>query len=155
MRGLTRWNPSTEMTSDPFRQIEEMFEDMWRSWPSRLEGERGFLRPAMDVVESDNNITVRMDLPGVKPEDVNVEIEDNVLTITGELGDTVEKEGDRYHYRERSYGRFQRSIRLPNTLDTDKVDASFEHGVLSVTLPKQPQAQPKRIDIKAGNGRKK
>jgi len=143
------------MTYDPLRQVEEMFQDLWRSWPQQLEGdgERSFLRPAMDVVENDHDVIIRMDLPGVKPGDVNVEINDNILTITGELGDTVDKEGNRYHYRERSYGHFQRSIRLPNTLDTDKVGADFSDGVLTVTLPKQPQAQPRKIDVKSsGNG---
>jgi len=80
---------------------------------------------------------------------VKVEIENETLTVSGELGDTVEREGDRYHYRERRYGSFQRSVRLPNTVDTDKIDASFENGVLNVVLPKLPQAQPKQISIKA------
>jgi HSP20 family protein len=84
-----------------------------------------------------------------KAADVKVEVEDNILTVSGEVGDTVEKEGDRYHYRERSYGAFQRSVRLPGSVDTDKVDATFENGVLNIVLPKLPQAQPKQIAVKA------
>ena len=153
MKSLTRWNPRNEVElSDPFRPIEQLFDEMWRNWPNRLfDGDttRPFLRPAMDVVENENNIIVRVDLPGLGEDDVHVEMEDNVLTIKGEIGDTIEQEGERYHYRERYSGSFQRSLRLPNTIDADKVDASFSNGVLNIVLPKLPQAQPKKIDIKA------
>ena len=151
MRNLTRWNPRNEVeVSDPFRSFEQMFDDLWRNWPTRYSTDtsRPMLRPAMDVVENDDSLTVRIDLPGLSPDDVKVEIEDNVLTVSGEVGDTIEKENDRYHYRERSYGAFQRSVRLPNTIDSDKVDATFENGVLNISMPKLPQAQPKQISVK-------
>ena len=155
MKSLKRWNPRNEVEmSDPFRPIDQLFDEMWRNWPNRyFEGDttRPFLRPAMDVVENENNITVRVDLPGLSGDDVHVEMEDNVLTIKGEIGDTIEKDGERYHYRERYSGSFQRSLRLPNTIDADKIDASFDNGVLNIVLPKLPQAQPKKIDIKATN----
>ncbi len=152
MRSLVRWNPRRESgVSDPFRVMDELFDELWRGWPSIFNGDtrRPMLRPAMDVIENDKEITIRIDLPGMKPDDVSVEMEDDVLTISGEMGDTIEKEGDRYHYRERSYGSFQRSLRLPNTVDKEKVDATFEHGVLTIVLPKVPQAQPKQITVKA------
>jgi HSP20 family protein len=153
MRSLIRWNPRNEVEiNDPFRGFDQMFDDLWRNWPARFfssEGSTGLLRPSMDVIESDKDLTIRVDLPGLKPDDVKVEVEDNTLTVSGEVGDTVEKEGDRYHYRERSYGAFQRSVRLPGTVDTDKVDATFENGVLNIVLPKLPQAQPKQIAVKA------
>ena len=151
MRNLTRWNPRNEIeVNDPFRSFEQMFDDLWRNWPARFTSDttRPMLRPAMDVIENDDNLTVRIDLPGLSPDDVKVEIEDNILTISGAVGDTIEKEGDRYHYRERSYGSFQRSVRLPNTIDTEKVDATFENGVLNIAMPKLPQAQPKQISVK-------
>ena len=154
MRSLIRWNPRNDVEiNDPFRGFDQMFDDLWRNWPARFlsEGTTGMLRPAMDVVENDKDLTLRVDLPGLKPDDVKVEVEDNTLTISGEVGDTVEKEGDRYHYRERRYGSFQRSVRLPSTVDTDKVDATFENGVLNIVLPKLPQAQPKQIAVKADN----
>jgi HSP20 family protein len=152
MRSLIRWNPRNDVeVNDPFRGFDQMFDDLWRNWPARFvsEGSTGLLRPAMDVIESDKDLTIRVDLPGLKPDDVKVEVEDNILTVSGEVGDTVEKEGDRYHYRERSYGAFQRSVRLPGSVDTDKVDATFENGVLNIILPKLPQAQPKQIAVKA------
>ncbi len=152
MRSLIRWNPRRETAlADPFRVIDEWFEELWRGWPSLFDSDtrRPLLRPAMDVVENDKEVVIRIDLPGMKPEDVKIELEDDVITISGEMGDTIEKEGDRYHYRERSYGAFQRSLRLPNTVDKEKVEASFENGVLNITLPKLPQAQPKQITVKA------
>jgi HSP20 family protein len=85
----------------------------------------------------------------MKPEDVRVEVENQTLTISGQTSDSVEKDGERYHYRERSYGSFQRSVRLPNTIDVEHIDANFENGVLSISLPKLPQAQPKQISINA------
>jgi HSP20 family protein len=124
-------------------------DELWQGWSGRSASEaKDMMRPAMDVIENQGDITVRMDLPGLKPENVRVEIENDVLTISGEMGDTIEHEGDRYHYRERSYGSFQRSLRLPNTLDTENADASFENGVLTLVFPKQPQAQPKQIEVK-------
>jgi HSP20 family protein len=153
MANLTRWNPRNELEiADIFRPFEQMFEDLWRAWPARYETDttRPLMRPLMDVVENDSTLTVRVDLPGMKPDDVHVEVENDTLTISGEVGDTIEKEGERYHYRERRYGSFQRSVRLPNTLDTDKIEASFDNGVLNISIPKQPQAQPKQITVKAG-----
>lgn len=154
MRSLIRWNPRNEVeVADPFRAFDQMFEDLWRNWPARFfsEGTTGILRPAMDVIESDKEVTIRVDLPGLKPDDVKVEVEDNTLSVSGEVGDTVEKEGERYHYRERSYGAFQRSVRLPSTVDTDKVEATFENGVLNIVLPKLPHAQPRQITVKANS----
>lgn len=155
MAKLTRWNPRNELEmADPFRSMETMLEEIWRNWPLRTSDRAaGFLRPAMDVIENENNVEIRIDLPGMKPEDVQVEIENQTLTISGEMGDTVERDGDRYHYRERSYGSFQRSLRLPNTLDAENIDARFENGVLSIAIPKQPQAKPKQITVKSANGK--
>jgi HSP20 family protein len=152
MKNLMRWNPQSDIeVTDPFRAIESVLEDMWRGWPTRFQTDttRPMLRPAMDVVENDNSITIRVDLPGLSVDDVNVELEENSLTISGEIGDTIEEDGDRYHYRERYAGSFQRTLRLPNTIDAEKVDASFENGVLNIVLPKLPQAQPKRIEVKS------
>lgn len=153
MKNLMRWNPRNEVElADPFRSVEQLFDELWRGWPGRFfqtDTTQPMLRPAMDVIENDNSITVRLDLPGLTVDDVQVEMEDNTLTINGSIGDTVEKEGDRYHYRERYSGSFQRSLRLPNSIDASQVEASFENGVLNIVLPKLPQAQPKKIDIKA------
>lgn len=154
MRSLMRTNPRRDMVqADPFDVFENMINDMWAGWPFRYENDanRAMLNPAMDVVENDRSLTVRVDLPGLNPDDVRVEVENDVLTISGEMGDTIEKEGDRYHYRERRMGRFQRSLRLPGGLDADKIDATFTNGVLSIELPKPPEAQRKQIAVKNSN----
>ncbi len=151
MRSLIRWNPQpVREVADPFRAVESLFDELWQSWPTlATDTRRPFLRPAMDVIENDHDVTVRIDLPGLSPDDVNIEVEDHMLTVRGEFGDNIEQKGDRYHYRERSVGMFQRSVRLPDTLDTDKIEATFTNGVLNIVLPKLPQAQPKQIKVKA------
>lgn len=151
MRSLTQWTPRNRLAaSEPFRALEDWMDDLWNNWPTRLWSDTAqpMLRPAMDLVENEHAFVIRVDLPGIAPEDVNVEVENDMLTVSGEVGDTIEKEGDRYHYRERTYGSFQRSVRLPNTIETDKVEASFENGVLNITLPKLPEAKPKQITVK-------
>jgi HSP20 family protein len=151
MRDLSVWDPlDGSDVAEPFRRMEQMMDALWRGWPSRfaLDTTEPILRPAMDVIENDNNLTVRVDLPGVKPDDVHVEVNNNTLTISGEIAATKEENDQRYHYRERRYGKFQRSLNLPGTLDTSKVEASFDSGVLHVVIPKLAQAKPKQITIK-------
>lgn len=155
MRNLTRWTPRRDVVrTDPFDvfdNFENLVNQLWQGGPLRYQSEtaRPVLSPAMDVVENDHSVTVRMDLPGLSPDDVRVEIDNDVLTVSGEIGDTIEKEGDRYHYRERYAGSFQRSLRLPSGLQADRVDATFNNGVLSIELPKPPEAQRKQITVKS------
>jgi len=153
---LIPWRSRDEETLSPvLRSFDQLFEDLLENFwePQRFSRSMArILRPAMDVAENENAYMIRIDLPGMKPEDVNIELEGDLLTISGEMGDTVEKEGDRYHYRERHYGSFKRSLRLPNIIDTEQADAKFENGVLTLTLPKRPEARPKRISIHAQNG---
>jgi len=151
VRDLSLWNSQNGFDpAEPFHRMEQMMDALWRGWPSRLalDTTEPILRPAMDVIENDTNLTLRMDLPGVRPDDVHVEVENNTLTISGEMAETREEKDQRYHFRERRYGKFQRSLNLPNTLDANKVEASFENGVLNIAIPKLPQAHPKQISIK-------
>lgn len=106
-----------------------------------------FLRPAMDVIENENDVTVRINLPGLNPDDIDIQVEDDLLTISGEIKTSEEQENERYHYRERSYGTFKRSLRLADTIDTDSIDATYENGVLALVLAKRPETQPKRIKV--------
>ena len=106
------------------------------------------LRPAMDVAEDENLIVVRTELPGIAKEDVNVTLEDGVLTITGEKKTDRETKEKSYHLVERTFGAFQRSLSLPAGVDGDKADAHFENGVLTITVPKSEAAKPKRLQIK-------
>lgn len=161
---LVRWDPFGESLS--LRQaMDRLLEDSFVRPRWGWSGESGGFD--MDVIEHDDNIQVKASLPGVKPEHVNISVEDNVLTISGELRDEQELGGGqqqtqgqqggqmqgkggqgRYHRRERRYGRFTRAIALPFEVNADQADATFEHGVLTVTLPKSEQARKKQIPIK-------
>ena len=136
MAHLIRWVPrSTAATRNP------MTNDLWRTnWNDAL-------RPAMDVIEHENDVTVRVDLPGLDPDNIDIQVEDDLLTISGEIATRDEQENERYHYRERRYGAFKRSLRLAETIDTDNIDATYENGVLALVLPKRPETQPKRIKV--------
>ncbi|MDJ0974182.1 MAG: Hsp20/alpha crystallin family protein [Planctomycetota bacterium] len=106
------------------------------------------LRPALDVSESEDAITVSIELPGLGKDAVQVSIEDGVLTVTGEKKSSEDRKDDSFHIVERRYGSFSRSLTLPTTVNPDQADASFEHGVLTIRLPKHEQVKPKRLEIK-------
>jgi HSP20 family protein len=101
----------------------------------------------MDIAENDDAIVLRADLPGMSEEDVQIEVEDRVLTISGERRQEDEEESDGYRRVERVFGRFSRSLTLPDGVDPDKVQADFKDGVLEVKIPKPEQRKPHRISI--------
>lgn len=103
--------------------------------------------PAVDVLESDNELRLTAELPGLTRDDVSITLENNVLTISGERKFEKESEKDNYHRIERAYGRFSRSFTLPAHVSVDDVKADFRDGVLQVTLPKAAEARPRRIEI--------
>jgi HSP20 family protein len=105
--------------------------------------------PAMDLVEADDHFVLKADLPGLAEEDVSIEIQDNTLTVSGERK-AEHEEHERGWYRvERQFGRFSRSLSLPEGIDADAVTASFDNGVLSVSIPKPEERKPRRVQIKA------
>ncbi len=106
------------------------------------------LRPALDVSEGEDAITISIELPGLDRDAVKVSIEDGVLTITGEKKAAEERKEDSYHIVERRYGSFSRQLTLPTTVKADDADASFDNGLLVVRLPKHEQVKPKRLTIK-------
>jgi HSP20 family protein len=103
---------------------------------------------ALDMYETDDTYVVKAALPGVKPEEVDVHIEDSVLTIRGETKREEPVENARYHWQERWYGRLERSVRLHAHVDASKVEASLKDGILTVHIPKAEEAKPKKIDVK-------
>src|SRR5215208_4985495 len=105
--------------------------------------------PAMDLVEADDHFLLKADLPGVSEEDVAIEVRDNALTISGERKAEHERRERGWYRVERSFGRFSRSLSLPEGVDPDGISASFDRGVLSVTIPKPEQRKPRRIQIGA------
>jgi HSP20 family protein len=106
----------------------------------------------LDVAENENEFVVKASLPGVKPEDVQITVHGDTLTIRGETRAEQEKKGEQWHLRERRYGSFQRSVSLATPIDSDKANAEFEHGVLTLTLPKSERAKPKQIKVGGGAG---
>ena len=108
--------------------------------------------PAMDLVEAEDHYVLRADLPGMDEKDVAIEINDNVLTVSGERRDEGEQSRQGWHRVERSFGRFTRSLTLPEGIDPEAISASFDKGVLSITVPKPEQRKPRRVQISAGRG---
>ena len=105
--------------------------------------------PAMDVYETEDKLVVTVDLPGLKAEDVEVQVEDSTLTVNGKRGFSSEVKEEHYHRIERRYGAFSRAVTLPPQIDAGKVAARFEDGVLTIEVPKVEKAKPKKIQIKA------
>ena len=107
----------------------------------------GSWAPAVDIFENEGNLVLKAELPGIDPKDVDVRVENNVLTLHGERKFETEVKREQYHRVERAYGTFSRSFTLPNVVDTDKIKAEFTDGVLRVTLPQREEAKPKQISI--------
>jgi HSP20 family protein len=147
---------------DPFRgfsdmqsQMNRMFEQMLGNFAPRggrqLEGVTEWA-PPIDVTTQNGNIVIRAELPGVKPEDVDITLQDNVLTISGERKAEQEEERGGYHIKERRYGSFSRSFTLPQGTDESKINARYEHGVLELTVEGAAAVQePKRIQIEGSD----
>jgi HSP20 family protein len=108
--------------------------------------------PVVDVRESEDGLVLHAELPGLKPQDVDVSVENGVLSISGQKRQETEEgnENSEYHLVERRYGRFERRFTLPRTIEAEKVNAEFADGVLTVTLPKAEAAKPRRIEVKVG-----
>ncbi|MBI3943039.1 MAG: Hsp20/alpha crystallin family protein [Chloroflexi bacterium] len=143
---LTRWEPFREMIS--LRDaIDRLFEESFiRPLGWMATGDGRFV--PLDIYEEGNNLIVKASLPGMKPEDLNVQVENQVLTISGEIQEEKERKEQQYHLREHRYGRFERTVRLPSPVVVDKAEAVFEDGVLTLRLPKTEEAQAKKIPIK-------
>ena len=138
--------------SEADRLFNEMFGGLGRRW-ERQGGQRLVQwAPAVDVLTKDNDLMIRAELPGVKPEDVDITLQDGVLSISGEHKANQEEERGSYHVRERRYGSFRRSLALPKGIDESKIHARFENGVLEVTVEGAAiEEAPKRIEIE-GSG---
>ena len=143
---------------DPFmslhRQMNRLFDDVLRESTGQTPssqgqgGEGGMLMPHMDVSETDKELKVCAELPGVSEKDIDVRLEDDVLVIRAEKKFERKDEKENYHFMERSYGTFQRALRLPGPVEPEQVQASFENGVLTVTVPKtEQQERSRRIQI--------
>jgi len=144
---LVRWEPVRELNSlqlDMNRLFNTFFDTGGRA------GGNGSMHrwvPAMDLVETDEHFVLRADLPGLSHDDVTIELEDTVLTVSGERKAEHEEQHEGYYRLERATGAFSRSLSLPEGIDAAAVTATFEHGVLTVRVPKPVKAQPQRVKI--------
>jgi HSP20 family protein len=111
--------------------------------------ERTAWNPALDLGENDKEITIRVEVPGITPDAIDIQIHGDQLVISGEKKSVTEKDEAGYHHRETTYGKFSRTVTLPDAVDRDNVTADYNHGVLTVKVPKSPAVMPKKISIKA------
>ena len=141
---LTRWSPVRDLAAVEVDVLNQMFE-------SAFGGEslaRGAWIPAVDIYETaEKDVVVKVDLPDTKRENIKVTFENNVLSIEGQREVASNVERDRFHRIERGHGQFRRSFTLPATVDSSRVDANYQDGVLTVTLPRRAETKPKQIQI--------
>lgn len=146
--------PSSDPFLDLHREVNRLFDDVFRSSGGSSYGGSfgGMMTPRIDVVETDNELRIAAELPGVSQEDVEVMLEDDMLTLRGEKRSSHEEGQGSRRIAERSYGRFERSLQLPFRPEEGRVQASFEHGVLTITLPKPAPApeRARRIEVRGG-----
>jgi HSP20 family protein len=146
MTNVTRWDPFSDLRGTMDRLFDEGFSRPWRILPATA-GETYEATFPVEVSETESDVEVKASLPGVKPDEVEITIQNDVLTIKAEHKDTTEEKKRDYYRREIRYGSFHRALTLPVSVDSDKAEAKFENGVLSLKLPKAEALRPKQIKV--------
>jgi HSP20 family protein len=144
---IVRWDPTREVDSlqNEVNRVFDAFFGGGASAPARR------WVPAVDVVETDERLLLKMDLPGLDRDDVSIEIRDGVLTVSGQRRAEHEQKSEGYHRIERAFGTFSRSLSLPDGIEPDKVEANFDKGVLEIRVPKPEERKPHRVQIGAAS----
>ena len=151
MATLTRWDPLNEMLT--LREaMSQLLEDSFVA-PGTPRREQGGFAPALDLSETEDGFLVEVAVPGMKPEDLQVTLENSVLSIKGQLRQESEDKKRNYHRTERRYGSFQRTIALPSTVKADAIKAALANGVLRLDIPKAEEVKPRRIMVDIGQDR--
>jgi len=150
MNAITRW--------DPFRNLSTLQDQVNRLFDTSFKGNADnsaltTWAPAVDIYETENELVIKADLPDVAEKDIDVRVENNMLTVRGERKFEESVKEDNYLRVERAYGSFSRSFSLPTTVDTEAIKASYKNGVLTVELPKRAESKPKQVKINVSNGR--
>lgn len=160
MNTLLKWKKATpisiEHSRNPFLSLHQEVDDAFRDFynlfghnkPSLEQFENLDLLPSMDIVEDENSFTVQVEMPGLDEKDIKVSFSDGMLTITGEKTVSKKNENKKYHTREISFGKYERTISIPQSLDVDKANASFKKGMLWIAIPKKTQSKQSSHDIK-------
>lgn len=147
MSNLIRWEPAREMMT--LREaMDRLFDDAFTR-PLSIRDGWSLNTPAIDMYQTDNEVVVKASIPGIKADEVHINITGDVLTLKGEIKHEEERKDQAWHIREHRFGSFERSVALPTAVKTDKAEAVFENGILTITLPKADQVKPKTINIKA------
>jgi len=144
---LSRWNPTCDLltlTDEMNRLADTVFRDSARETSLF----KGAWSPAVDISEDDDNFYLQVELAGMKRDDVKIRYEEGLLTVTGEKKSEKEEKDVNYHRVERSFGKFERSFRVPTRIVSEKIDANFTNGVLTITLPKAEEVKPKEIEVR-------
>lgn len=150
MNTIMRWQPFRNLSSLQ-EQVNRLFES---NFPSRgSESTLTAWAPAVDVYETENELVIKADLPDVSEKDLDVRVENNMLTIHGERKFEQKVKEENYLRMERSYGSFSRSFSLPNSVNTEAIKAEYKDGVLNITLPKRAESKPKQVKIAVSNGK--
>lgn len=141
---------------DPFRELANLFENFAEGVTTTGKDQlmAGSFVPPVDVYEDEHNLVLKLEVPGVSEEDLNIEWENNVLTVKGERKFEKEEKEENFHRIERRFGSFARTFRLPNTVEGDKAEAFYDKGVLKLSIPKKAEAKPKQIKVGSANGQK-
>ncbi len=146
MSNLTRWEPVREMMT--LREaMDRLFDDAFTRPLNLRDG--GWSAPAIDMYQTDDDVVVKIAIPGFKADDVQINVTGDVLTLRGEMKHENEEKDKAWHIREQRWGSFERSITLPTDVKAEKASADFENGILTVTLPKAEEVKPKTITVKA------
>jgi len=149
MTVLTRWEPFREFSTLQDR-MNRLFRDSFSEGREEALTNTSFA-PAVDVYEDEHNVTLKIEVPGIDEKDIDVRIENNVLTVHGERKFEKEEKEENFRRVERQYGSFTRSFTLPTTVDAEKVSANYDKGMLKIGLPKKAEAKPKQIKVNVGS----
>jgi len=143
---IIRWDPFRDLVTLRER-MNRLFEDAFTSRSEEKDMLATTWTPSVDIYETENELVLTADIPGINEKDIEVKIEDNTLSIKGERKMEKETKEENYYRIERSYGNFYRSFTLPHNIDQDKINAEHENGILKITMPKKPELKPKNVKI--------
>jgi HSP20 family protein len=143
---IIRWDPFRDMVSLR-EKMNRLFEDVFTGRGDDKELASSTWAPAVDIFETENELVMSAEIPGIDEKDIEIKLEDNTLTLKGERKFEKETKEENYHRIERSYGSFYRAFTLPNSVDLDKIHAEHENGILKITLPKRQELKPRNVKI--------
>jgi HSP20 family protein len=137
---------------DPFRELATLFENFAEPSAAKDQLMAGSFVPPVDIYEDEHNLVLKLEVPGVNEENLDIQVENNTLSVKGERSFEKDEKEENFHRIERRYGSFFRTFRLPNTVDSEKIEAHYDKGVLKISLAKKAEAKPKQIKVGVSNG---